>query len=99
MANEQFASIWDAIEDTPEQAENMRVRSELMQQIRERVRSWGVTQQEAAARLNISQPRLNDLLRGKISKFSLDALVNMTRPARLHIHLTVEDESREAATE
>lgn len=52
----------------------------------------GVTQREAAARLHISQPRLNDLLKGKIGKFSLDALVNMTSAARLHIHLTVEEE-------
>ncbi|WP_051149388.1 helix-turn-helix domain-containing protein [Litchfieldella anticariensis] len=85
MANERFDSIWSAIEDSPEQAENMRVRVELMQALHERVAFWELTQREAAARLNINQPRLNDLFKGKISKFSLDALVNMTSAARLPV--------------
>ena len=81
MANERFESVWDAIEDTPEEALNMRLRSELMIQITRRVKEWGVTQKEAAQRLGITQPRLNDLLNGRINKFGLDALVNLTGPA------------------
>ena len=81
MANERFESVWDAIEDTPEEALNMRLRSELMIQITRRVKEWGVTQKEAAQRLGITQPRLNDLLKGRINKFGLDALVNLTGPA------------------
>jgi len=81
MANERFESVWDAIEDTPEEALNMRLRSELMIQITRRVKEWDVTQKEAAQRLGITQPRLNDLLKGRINKFGLDALVNLTGPA------------------
>ena len=38
------------------------------------------------------QPRLNDLLNGRINKFGLDALVNLTGPAHFHVELTLEDE-------
>jgi len=92
MANERFESVWDAIEDTPEEALNMRLRSELMIQITRRVKEWGITQKEAAQRLGITQPRLNDLLNGRINKFGLDALVNLTGPAHFHVELTLKDE-------
>lgn len=62
-----FESVWDALEDTPAAAENMRMRSALMVAIQLAVEQWGTTQAEAALRLNVTQPRLNDLLRGKIS--------------------------------
>lgn len=60
-----------------EEAQNLRLRSELMIEIEDFVEASGLTQKEAAKRLGVTQPRLNDLLRGKIGKFSLDALVNM----------------------
>ena len=97
MANERFESVWDAIEDTPEEALNMRLRSDLMIQITRRVKEWDVTQKEAAQRLGITQPRLNDLLSGRINKFSLDALVNLTGPAHFHVELTLEDEEAAVA--
>jgi predicted XRE-type DNA-binding protein len=97
MANERFESVWDAIEDTPEEALNMRLRSELMIQITRRVKEWGVTQKEAAQRLGITQPRLNDLLNGRINKFGLDALVNLTGPAHFHVELTLKDEEAAVA--
>ena len=97
MANERFESVWDAIEDTPEEALNMRLRSELMIQITKRVKEWDVTQKEAAQRLGITQPRLNDLLNGRINKFGLDALVNLTGPAHFHVELTLKDEEAAVA--
>jgi predicted XRE-type DNA-binding protein len=72
-----FKSVWDALADTPEQAANLRARSALMQQITEVIASNGWTQIEAGAHCGVTQPRMNDLLRGRISRFSLDALVNM----------------------
>ena len=74
---ETYASVWDAIADTPEEAANLRVRSELMEQIASIVKEGGWTQVDAAARCGVTQPRINDLLRGRIARFSLDALVNM----------------------
>jgi predicted XRE-type DNA-binding protein len=84
-----FASGWDAIEDTAEQAENMRLRSELMIAIRQVVEGWGVVQAEAAKRLGLTQPRLNDLLRGRIGKFSLDALVGIAGRGGIGVRMRV----------
>ncbi|MEP7101092.1 MAG: XRE family transcriptional regulator [Burkholderiales bacterium] len=72
-----FASVWNALADTPEQAANLRVRAELMSQIAAIVKQGGWTQVEAAEHCGVTQPRINDLLRGRISRFSLDALVNI----------------------
>lgn len=77
MKKQTFASVWDALEDTREAAANMRLRAELMIEVQRYVKESGLTQVEAAKRLGITQPRLNDLLHGKIDKFSLDALVSM----------------------
>lgn len=55
----------------------MRARAELMQQIAAMVTRHGWTQAEAASHCGVTQPRINDLLRGRVSRFSLDALVNI----------------------
>jgi predicted XRE-type DNA-binding protein len=72
--DEVFESVWDALEPSSAEAAHMKMRSELMLAIKEAVAGWSLTQAEAAKRLAVTQPRLNDLLRGRISKFSLDAL-------------------------
>lgn len=89
MSNETFASVWDAIEDTPAEAENMKLRSTLMMALEQHIRAKGWTQVEAARRLGVTQPRVSDLLRGKINLFALDTLVNMVVAAGLHIELRV----------
>ena len=71
------------------EAENLKLRSELMIRIEDFVEKSGLTQQEAAHVLGITQPRLNLLLKGKIDKFSLDALVNMISRAGMRVKLTV----------
>ena len=68
MTTEVFESVWHALEDTPTEAENMKLRSSLMIAITEAVSAWHVTQMEAARRLGVTQPRLNDLLRGRIAE-------------------------------
>jgi predicted XRE-type DNA-binding protein len=87
----QFDSVWDAIEDTPQESENMRLRSRLMMALAERIRAEGWTQKQAAARLGVTQPRISDLVRGKIDLFSLDSLVNMVAAAGLHVEMSVGD--------
>jgi len=74
---ESYASVWDAIADTPEQAASLRARAELMQKIGAHLKKYDWTQAEAARRCGVTQPRINDLLRGRVSRFSLDALVNI----------------------
>jgi len=81
-------SVWEDIADSPEEAENLRVRAALMRAIRNRVTEIGWSQTTAAHNLGLTQPRLSDLYRGKISKFSLDALVDIA--AKLGIHVRVE---------
>ena len=89
MTPKSFASVWDALEKTPEAAENMRLRSSVMIAVSGAVRGWAMPQTEAAKRLGITQPRLNDLLRGRIDKFSLDALVELASRAGLTVSLRI----------
>lgn len=77
MKKQTFKSVWDALEDTPEAAASMRLRAKLMTEIQKYAQKNGASQTEVANTLGVTQPRLNDLLRGRIDKFSLDALVNM----------------------
>lgn len=72
------ASVWDAIADTPGQAANLRARAELMRQIADFVKRQGWAQAEAAQHCGVTQPRVNDLLRCRVSRFSLDALVDIS---------------------
>ena len=87
---ETYASVWDALADTPEQAANLRARAELMQQIATVVKDKDWTQAEAAKRCGVTQPRINDLLRGKVSRFSLDALVNIATAIGRRVHVELE---------
>lgn len=91
MSNEQFASVWDAIEDTPEEAENMKLRSGLMRSLKDYIERAGLNQTEAAKLFGATQPRVSDLMRGKINVFALDALVNMAAAAGLHVEMRVVD--------
>lgn len=80
-------SVWDAISDTPEEAANLRTRAELIQQIAAIIEKSGWTQAEAATRCGVTQPCMNDLLRGRVSKFSLDALVNIATAMGRRVHI------------
>lgn len=85
-----YASVWDALADTPEQAANLRARAELMQKIAGIVKKNRWTQTEAAKRCGITQPRINDLLRGRVSRFSLDALVNIATSLGRRVRVEIE---------
>ncbi|NTE90100.1 helix-turn-helix domain-containing protein [Agrobacterium rubi] len=89
MERQSFANVWDALEDTPQEAASMSMRSNLLIAVEQRVRSWNLTQAEAAKRLGITQPRLNDLLRGRITNFSLDTLINLATQAGLAVRLDI----------
>ena len=91
MSDETFPSVWDAIEDTPEEAASMKLRSALMMAIEDHIRANGWTQQEAARRLHVTQPPISDLMRGKIDLFGQDTLVNMLTAIGLRVELRVGD--------
>lgn len=88
-SREQFESVWDAIEDSPAKAENIRLRSGLMIALKEQIRSQGWSQAEAARRLGVTQPRVSGLMRAKINRFGLGAFVNMVVAAGLHVEMRV----------
>ena len=92
MSETHFMSVWDAIEESPAEAENMRLRSELMMALEGQIRGQGWTQAETARRLGVTQPRVSDLLRGKINLFGLDTLVAMAAAVGLRIQLRIEGE-------
>ena len=71
------------------EAENLRLRSDLMRRISEFYRQSGMTQAAAAKALRLTQPRLNALLKGRLSQFSLDALVNIASQAGMNVRLVV----------
>lgn len=89
MSNERFVSVWDAIEDTPAEAANMKLRSALMMALKEHIARTGLSQSQAAKLFGVTQPRVSDLMRGKINLFGLDSLVNMTSAAGLQVEMRV----------
>jgi predicted XRE-type DNA-binding protein len=89
MDHQEYANVWDALTDSPEESANMTMRSNLLIALQQKVKSWEVTQAEAARRLGVTQPRLNDLLRSKIDKFSLDKLINLAIHAGISVRLDI----------
>ncbi len=91
MNTEVYESVWDALADTKQEAANLKARAALLYEIRKAVKRWNIPQEDAAKRLGLTRPRTNDLLRGKLAKFSLDALVNIAAAAHLDIEIRVKD--------
>lgn len=87
MSKQRFKSVWDAIENTPGETANMKARAELMRAITEYIRSNDMTQAEAAKTLGVTQPRIFDLMRGKVDMFSIDTLVNMLAAAEIRLEM------------
>ena len=85
--NQNFKSVWDALEDDPIRAQNLKLRSALMIEIREKLGELEITQTKAAEVLCISQPRVSALLQGKIGKFRLDSLVDMAHRLDLNVSI------------
>jgi len=88
---ERFDSVFDAIADTAAEAANLKLRAELMRQLAAVIRRNGWTQAEAARHCSLTQPRINDLLRGRLSRFSLDALVNIAAALNLTVRVDIAD--------
>ena len=89
MSKQRFSNVWDAIEDTPAEAENMKLRSVLMMELKAHIEKKGLSQAQAAKLLGVTQPRISDLMRGKIDLFAIDTLVNLASAAgmRVEMHL------------
>jgi predicted XRE-type DNA-binding protein len=91
MKMQTFASVWDAIEDNQAEADAMKLRSALLMALQNRITARGWTQAEAARHLHVTQPRISDLMRGKITLFGLESLVALASAAGLTVELSVKD--------
>lgn len=72
-----------------DEAENLRVRADLMISLSKLLAERGLTQAQAAKLLGVTQPRISDLKRGKIQLFSVDSLIEMLGHAGAHVSVTV----------
>ena len=86
---EDFANVWDALAGSKEEAASLRARAQLMREITEVVAAAGWTQTEAGRRCGLTQPRVSDLMRGRVSRVSLDALVDIATKLGLRVTLAV----------
>ena len=93
MTRKRYSSVWDAIEATQELARNMKLRSVLMTALKDHIERNNLRQAQAAELFGVTQPRVSDLVRGKIDLFTIDSLINMTAAAGIRVELRV----REAA--
>jgi predicted XRE-type DNA-binding protein len=84
-----YKSVWDAIEPDPGKAENLKLRSVLMLALTRNIKSEGLTQAQAAKVFGVTQPRISNLIHGKIDAFGLDMLVKMATAAGLRVTLRV----------
>ena len=89
MSTKIFNTVWDALEDDVSLSENLKLRSSLMIAITEYVRESGLTQTRAAEKLGTTQPRLNDVIKGRIDKCTVDRLVNMLAQAGYHVDMQI----------
>ena len=89
MSDQRFDNVFDALEDDPSVAENLKIRSALMIELKRFIDTEGLTQSEAAEVFGVTQPRVSDLSRGKIDRFSIDTLVKMLTNAGKRITFSV----------
>lgn len=100
MAEKITPSTGNVFEDLgfeKEEAENLKVRASLMATIRRIIDDEGLTQARAAELFGVTQPRISDVVRGKIELFSIDALVNMVAASGGQVDISVAMPKDEAA--
>ena len=84
-----YKSVWDALEPDPVMRENLKLRSSLMLALARHIKDEGLTQAQAAKLLGVTQPRISNLIHGKIDAFGLDMLVKMATAAGLRVTMRV----------
>lgn len=91
MSKQKYDSVWEAIENTPRQAESLKIRAKLMMTLQEHLKNSKMTQTEMAKLLGVTQPRMSDLMRGKIDLFSMESLVDMIASAGLKVEIEIKN--------
>jgi len=85
--SETFTNVWDALEDDPAERESLKIKSRLVIDIEQRIKALGLTQAQAAKLMGISQPRVSDVVNGKIDRFTIDMLITMLIRLGLHVEV------------
>ena len=86
----EYADVWEALDRSRAERQNLRVRSGLMDVIEGIIKEQQLTQAQAAKLFGVSQPRVSDLMRGRIDKFSIDALVEWIARAGYRVRFSLE---------
>lgn len=89
-------NVFQDVGFAPEDAINLQLRSTLMIQLRKRLTLLAVTQAQAARLLGVSQPRVSDLMRGKIDRFSVDTLIKLLGKAGAEVRVVVRTRTKAA---
>ena len=84
-----YTNAFEAVGFPPVEAEHLRIRADLMLEVERLIVARGLTQAEAAKALRVTQPRISDLTRGKIDRFSIDTLVEMLSRAGADVSFKV----------
>jgi predicted XRE-type DNA-binding protein len=84
-----FENVWDALEDNPVERESLKIKSYLMFLVGQYIKDNNLTQTKAAKLMGVNQPRISDLVRGKIDRFTIDMLVNMLARVGLKMEVTL----------
>ena len=85
----QSENVFEQLGFKPEEALNLRLRSKMMSALIAEIEERGLTQAQAAKQLGVSQPRISDLMRGKLHLFSIDTLVTLLSAAGLRVEMKV----------
>jgi predicted XRE-type DNA-binding protein len=91
MNAQPFASVWDAIENTPEDAATMKLRSSLIMALQAQISDQGLSLTDAARRFGVTEPRMAELIAGKVNQFDLNALVSMAAAAGFACDIQIRD--------
>jgi len=93
MKVKRYQNVFDALEDDPAVAQNLKIRSQLMSALTQYINKNKLTQVEAAQLFEVNQPRISDLVRGKIERFTIDMLVNMLARAGKHLNVKISSQA------
>jgi len=89
MKQQRYKNVFEALEDDPGIAENLKIRSQLMNVLLQHISKQGLTQKQAAEVFEVNRPRVSDLIRGKIERFTVDMLITMLARTGKHVQLKV----------
>ncbi len=86
---EKYDNVWDALYDDSSMAESLKIKSQLMIRVEKYIKENGLIQKDAAAIFGVSQPRISDLVRGKIDRFTIDMLINMLSRVGIKVDIKI----------